>query len=129
MDQKSHDYLSKREKQIMDVVYRLGKATVAEVKEQLEDAPSYTSTRVQMHMLEDKGLLRHEKDGPRYVYFPSVSAEKARKTELNHVVKTFFQGSLKEAMADLIDIHQKEMGEDEWQEIYHMIDDARKQGN
>lgn len=128
MDQNSHGYLSKREKQIMDVVYMLGKATVAEVKEKLEDAPSYTSTRVQMHLLEDKGLLKHEKDGPRYVYFPSVAAEEARKTELNHVVKTFFQGSLREAMADLIDIHQNEMSEGEWQDIYSMIDDARKQG-
>ena len=128
MAKKPHEYLSRREKQIMDIVYKRGKATAAEVYEEMEDAPSYSSTRVMMHLLEDKGLLTHKKQGPRYVYSPSVSAEKARRKELSHVVSTFFGGSLKEAMADLIDLSEKNMSEEEWDAINTLIDEARKQG-
>lgn len=128
MANKPKKYLSRREEQIMDIVYRSGKATAAEVYEEMDDAPSYSSTRVMMHLLEDKGLLRHEKQGPRYVYFPSVSAEKARRKELSHVVNTFFGGSMKEAMADLIDLSERDISEEEWDAINALIDEARKQG-
>lgn len=128
MKDHSHEYLSKREKQIMDIIYRRGSATAAEVYEELEDVPSYSAARVMMHLLEDKGLLRHERQGPRYLYYPTVSAEEARKEELNHLMHTFFGGSLKAAMADLIDISQEDLKEDEWESIYRLIEEARKQG-
>ncbi|HUX08955.1 MAG TPA: BlaI/MecI/CopY family transcriptional regulator [Acidobacteriota bacterium] len=128
MVKKSNEYLSRRERQIMDVVYRRKKATVSDVCDDLDDIPNYTAARVLMHLLEDKGLLRHERQGQRYVYYPTVSPRKARKSELKHVMRTFFDGSPRELMADLIDISQKEMSEDEWSEIYRIIDDARKQG-
>ena len=128
MAKKTHEYLSKREKQIMDIVYKHGKATAAEVYEEMEDVPSYSATRVMMHLLEEKGLLRHERQGPRYVYFPSVPAEDARREELTHLVNTFFGGSLKEAMADLIDLSENDMDSEEWDAIFTLIEEARKQG-
>ncbi len=128
MVKKSNEYLSRRERQIMDVVYRRKKATVADVCDDLDDIPNYTAARVLMHLLEDKGLLRHERQGQRYVYYPTVSPRRARKSELKHVMQTFFDSSPRELMADLINISQKEMSEEEWDEIYRIIDDARKQG-
>lgn len=128
MAKKPHEYLSKREKQIMDIVYKHGEASAAEVYEELDDIPSYSAARVMMHLLEDKGLLSHKRQGPRYVYFPTVAPEKARRAELNHIVTTFFGGSLKEAMADLIDLSQGDLDEAEWKEVFEMIAEARKQG-
>jgi predicted transcriptional regulator len=128
MAKKPHNYLSKREQQIMDFIYLKGKATAADVYEEIKDFPSYSAARVMMHLLEDKKLLRHERQGPRYVYYPTVAAEKARRQELKHVVNTFFGGSLKEAMADLIELTPDDMSEDDWREINRIIDEARKQG-
>lgn len=128
MAKKPHKYLSKREKQIMDIVYKRGEASAAEVYEELDDIPSYSAARVMMHLLEDKGLLSHTRQGPRYVYFPTVAPEDARRQELRHIVTTFFGGSLKEAMADLIDLSQGDLSQDEWKEVFKLIEDARKQG-
>lgn len=125
---KQSEYLSKREKQIMDVIYRRGKATVADVCEDLPDIPNYTAARVLMHLLEDKGLLKHERQGQRYIYHPAVSAERARRSELNHLMHTFFRDSPKEVMADLLELSQRDMDEEDWEEIYGMIEEARKQG-
>jgi predicted transcriptional regulator len=94
--------LSKREREIMDVVYRLKRATVAEVHAELPSAPTYTTVRGLMRILEEKGQLEHEEDGPRFVYFPSTPREDAGKSILSHVVRTFFDGSASEAMAALI---------------------------
>jgi len=128
MTKKQKEYLSKREEQIMDIIYTKGKATAAEVYEAIDDIPSYSATRVMMHLLEGKGMLRHERSGPRYVYYPTADAEEVRKSEMKHLVQTFFGGSLKEAMADLLDISEESMGDEEWSQIYAMIDEARKQG-
>lgn len=94
--------LSKREREIMDVVYRLRRATVAEVHAELPNPPTYTTVRGLLRILEEKGQLEHEEDGPRYVYFPSTPREDAGKSVLSHVVRTFFDGSASEAMAALI---------------------------
>jgi predicted transcriptional regulator len=94
--------LSKREREIMDVVYRLRRATVAEVHAELPSAPTYTTVRGLLRILEEKGQLEHEDDGPRFVYFPSTPREDAGKSILSHVVRTFFDGSASEAMAALI---------------------------
>jgi BlaI family penicillinase repressor len=128
MVKKPNEYLSRRERQIMDVVYRRKNASVADVCEDLDDIPNYTAARVLMHLLEEKGLLRHEREGQRYVYYPTVSPRKARKNELKHVMSTFFDGSPRELMADLLDLSSKEMSKEEWDEIFGMIGEARKQG-
>lgn len=125
---KKTDYLSKREKQIMDIIYAKGQATAAEVYEEIDDIPSYSAARVMMHLLEEKGMLKHKRQGPRYVYSPTTSAEDIRKTELKHLVQTFFGGSLKEAMADLIDVNESDLEEEDWSEIEKLIEQARKQG-
>ncbi|MDB4890403.1 MAG: putative transcriptional regulator [Gemmatimonadetes bacterium] len=94
--------LSKREREIMDVVYRRKRATVAEVHTELPNAPTYTTVRGLLRILEEKGHLEHEEDGPRFVYFPSTPRADAGKSILSHVVRTFFDGSASEAMAALI---------------------------
>lgn len=95
--------LSRRERQILDVIYREGKATAAGIQAALPDAPSYSAVRTFLRILEEKGHVRHETDGPRYVYMPSVSPQKARVSALRHVLKTFFNGSAADAAAALVD--------------------------
>ena len=120
------EYLSRRERQVMDAVYRRGKATVKDICADIEDIPNYTAGRVLMHLLEDKGLLSHERVGQHYVYHPTRPAEKERRGELEHLMHTFFEGSPKEVMADLLEMHRDELGEGEWDEIFGMIEEARK---
>jgi predicted transcriptional regulator len=95
--------LGKRERQIMDALYARGRATVAEVLEALADPPSYSSVRAMLRYLEDKGHVRHDEDGPRYVYMPSRPKAEVRKSALSHVVKTFFDGSVTNVVAALIE--------------------------
>lgn len=94
--------LSRRERQIMDVLYARGSATAAEVREALPDPPSYSAVRALLRILEDKGHARHEQDGARYVYFPMVSHDRARRSALRRLVATFFGGSAAQAAAALI---------------------------
>src|SRR5215213_3608099 len=95
--------LGKRERQIMDVLFSRGRATVAEVLEVLPDPPSYSSVRAMLRYLEDKGHVRHEEDGPRYVYLPTAPKGEVRKSALGHVVRTFFDGSVSSVVAALIE--------------------------
>jgi BlaI family penicillinase repressor len=95
--------LGRRERQIVEIVYRLGRATAAEVLADLPDAPSYSSVRGMLRYLEGKGYLRHERDGLRYVYLPTSSKQDVRASALSHVVKTFFDGSLPTAVATLLE--------------------------
>jgi BlaI family transcriptional regulator, penicillinase repressor len=95
--------LGKRERQIMDAVYRLGRATVAEVRGEIADPPSYSAVRGMMRFLEDKGQLRHVQEGVRYVYLPTVAPARARRSALQKLVHTFFGGSTREAVAALIE--------------------------
>ncbi len=85
--------LSRRERQIMDVIYRRGRATAAEVLDDIPDPPGYSAVRAMLRLLEEKGHVRHEQDGPRYVFLPIVNRDRARKSALKHVVRTFFDGS------------------------------------
>src|SRR5687768_14610892 len=94
--------LSRRERQIMDAIYQVGKATVAEVIERMPDPPSYSAVRAMLGILEEKGVLRHEQDGARYIYLPTVPREKASKSALKNLVTTFFNGSPRDAIAALI---------------------------
>jgi predicted transcriptional regulator len=120
--------LSKRERQIMDVLYRRGSATVAEVRRRLADAPSYSAVRTILRILEDKGHVRHHRDGLRYVYTPTIAAEKARRSALKHIIDTFFAGSPSRLMAALVELSRGEIDETELATLRQMIDDARKKG-
>src|SRR5262245_29289550 len=103
MKAERHGQLGRRERQIMEAVYRLGHATVAEVLDRLDDPPSYSAVRAMLRILEDKGHLRHEQDGPRYVYLPVVPSDKARSSILRDVVHRLFDGSTEQAVAALLD--------------------------
>jgi predicted transcriptional regulator len=99
MAKKATTHLSRRERQIMDVIFRLGSATVREVLENLPDPPGYSAVRATMRLLEERGHLKHRQDGPRYVYIPTQAHEKASRTALRHLLQTFFDGSLEKAVA------------------------------
>ena len=103
MSESLQHQLSRRERQIMDVLFQQSEATVAEVRECLADPPSYSSVRAQLRILEEKGFARHHQDGPRYVYTPTIAKDNARKSALKHLRDTFFNGSSEQVMAALLD--------------------------
>jgi predicted transcriptional regulator len=116
--------LSRRERQIMDVLYARGSASAAEIRDALPDAPSYSAVRALLRILVDKGHARHEPQGPRYVYFPQVSRERARRSALKRLVSTFFDGSAAQAAAALIG--SETLSNDEVSRLTAMLDRARK---
>jgi predicted transcriptional regulator len=118
--------LSRRERQIMDVIYRRGRATAAEVLQDIADPPSYSAVRALLRLLEEKGHVHHEQDGPRYVYLPTVNRERARQSALTHVVRTFFDGSATDAVAALLD--NDAIDHAELDRLSALIDQARKEG-
>lgn len=120
--------LSRREREIMDVIYRLGRATAQEVRDRLSDPPSYSAVRALLRILEDKGHLNHHQDGPRYVYAPTVPREKARATALHQLVRTFFDGSAAAAAAALLDLSSSDLSDDELAQLEALIERARKEG-
>ena len=117
--------LSARERQIMDVLFQRGAATAAEVREGMADAPSYSAVRTQLRILEDKGHVTHEQDGPRYVYRPTLTKERAKRSALNHLVDTFFNGSAGQAMAALLDDSNTELSERDLDRLEDLILQAR----
>lgn len=119
--------LSRRERQIMDVVYRLGQATAAEVLAEMPEPPSYSAVRAMLRLLEEKGHVRHEQDGPRYVYLPTVNRDKARKSAMRHLVRTFFDGSTEDAVAALLQ-NDADIGDEELARLAKLIDGAKKEG-
>lgn len=118
--------LSRRERQIMDVLFRRGSASAAEVREDLPDAPSYSAVRTHLRILEDKGHITHSQDGPRYVYRPAIAKDKAKRSALRHLVDTFFNGSAEQTMAALLDDDASDLSEDELQRLSRLIDEARE---
>lgn len=123
---KTHRHLSRRERQIMDVVYQNGQATAAEVLGALPDPPSYSTVRALLRVLEDKGHVRHRRQGPRYVFRPTVPPETARRSALARVVQTFFDGSTQATVAALID--QSRLSEADLDRLEALIDQARQEG-
>lgn len=121
-----HIDLSRRERQIMDVVYRRGSATAADITADLPDPPTSTAVRTMLRILEDKGHLTHEQDGVRYVYRAVVDREKARESVISHVVRTFFNGSAEQAMATLIDRSGSDLTDAELARLAGLIEKARK---
>ena len=128
MGESTYTQLSRRERQIMDVIYTRGRATVAEVLEQLPDPPTYSAVRALLRILEEKGHLSHEQDGPRYVFVPTVPAEKARESALRHLLRTFFDGSAEGAVAALLDLEASELSTEEFERLAERIERARKEG-
>ena len=122
----THKHLSRRERQIMDIVYQRGQATAAEVLEALPDPPSYSAVRALLRVLEGKGHVRHTRQGPRYVFMPTLAREKARRSALTQVVQTFFEGSAEQAVAALLD--QATLSEADLKRISELIDKARQEG-
>ncbi len=126
MSGKGNISLSRRERQIMDVVYRLERATVQEVLDQLADPPSYSTVRALMRLLEEKGHLSHIADGNRYIYSPTQPKDKASKSALRHLLDTFFDNSVETAVAALLDVKSKDMTDDDLKRLRKLIDDARR---
>lgn len=120
--------LSRRERQIMDALFRLGRATAAEVRAAIEDPPSYSAIRAQLRTLEEKGHLKHESDGPRYVYLPRVRPDQARRSALRHLVDTFFSGSAAQAASALLDTHSTKLSKQELDTLSELIARARQEG-
>lgn len=120
--------LSRRERQIMEVIYSRERATAAEVRENLPDPPSYSAVRAMLRILEDKGHLRHISDGPRYVFSPTIPREKARETALKRIVQTFFGGSPENAVAALLDLDEAQLDPEALDRLAGIINDARKDG-
>ena len=121
-------HLSRRERQIMDVIYARGEATAAEVRQELPDPPSYSAVRALLRILEDKGHLRHTQEGNRYVFSPTVPRERARKSALRHVLQTFFEGSPASAMAALLELEDLDLSAEEYERLAARIEQARKEG-
>jgi predicted transcriptional regulator len=120
--------LSRRERQIMEIVYRLGTATVADVLKELAEDVSYSTVRAQLRILEEKGHLRHEEKDLRYVYMPVVTREKARRSALRSVIDTFFGGSAEEMVATLLDRSSTRLSADELDRLSVLVEKARKEG-
>jgi BlaI family penicillinase repressor len=120
--------LSRRERQIMDVLHARGQATAAEVLAALPSPPGYSAVRALLRILEDKGHVRHRREGARYVYLPRTSPQTARRSALKRVVSTFFQGSVAQAMAALLETADTELSDTEITKLQELIDKARKEG-
>jgi|SRR5215468_2037584 len=125
--QSSPTPLSRRERQIMDIIYRMGRATVGEVMERLTGEPAYSTVRAQLRVLEEKGHLRHEEHGLRYVYLPKVPRHMVRQSALRHVVDTFFEGSAGKAVAALLGKEGFKISADELDRISKLIEEAKKE--
>lgn len=127
-EERPHRDLTRRERQIMDIVYRFGQATAAEVQENLPDPPSYSAVRALLRVLEEKGHLRHEEEGPRYVYLPTLPREEARRSAMKRLVRTFFDDSTEKAVAALLSMSASDLSREELEHLEELIDEARREG-
>ncbi len=128
MSKNPHAHLSRRERQIMDVIYSKGRASAAEVLEAIPKPPSYSAVRAMLRLLEEKGYLRHEQDGPRYVFLPTLSRERARQSAMKQLLQTFFDNSAEQAVAALLDMSGARLSAAELDRLSEMIEKARKEG-
>jgi predicted transcriptional regulator len=121
-------HLSRRERQIMDFLFRVGRATAADVLGGISEPPSYSAVRAMLRTLEDKGHVRHEEEGRAYVYLPTARRENARRTALSHLLRTFFDNSAEQAMAALLDLKGTKMSEAELNRVAELIEQAKQEG-
>ncbi len=120
-------HLSRRERQIMDVIYRRGQATALDVIEEIPDPPSYSAVRALLAVLERKGHVKHSKDGIKYVYAPTRSRQRAAQSALRRVLQTFFEGSVEKAMASLLDNSDTKLSEHDFDRMSKLIEKAKKE--
>ncbi len=120
--------LSRRERQIMEILYQRGKASAAEVREGMPDAPSYSAVRAMLRVLEEKGQIKHQEEGLKYVFTPVVAREKAKRSMVKHVLDTFFNGSPEQVVAALLDVSSTRLTREELDRMAGMIEKARKEG-
>ena len=120
--------LTRRERQIMDVIYRLGRATAQDVLDHIPEPPSYSAVRALLRLLEERGHVRHVTEGQKYVYLPAVGRSDARRSALSHVVRTFFGGSVEQAIATLVDSSRAKLSPEELERLSDLIEKAKKEG-
>src|SRR5436305_5127629 len=120
--------LSRRERQIMDILYQRGKASAADVREAMDDAPGYSAVRAMLRVLEEKGHVRHQAEGLKYVYLPTVAREKAKRSAVKHVLDTFFNGSPEQIVAALLDVSSTRLTREELDRMSQMIENAKGEG-
>jgi BlaI family transcriptional regulator, penicillinase repressor len=120
--------LTRRESQIMEILFRRGQATAAEVLSEMPDAPSYSTARKLLEILEEKGYVRHAQEGPRYVYSPLVAADDARNSALEQMVRTFFQGSIGSAVTALLELQGPQLSDEELDRIAKLAEQAKREG-
>ncbi len=128
MLKKQQDPLSRREREMMNIIFAKGRATATEVMEGMAEPPSYSAVRATLRVLEQKGHLKHQHDGARYVYIPTMNREKVRLSALDNLLSTFFDGSAANVVATLIERQKGKMSDDELVELSRLIDQARREG-
>ena len=126
---RDHAALTRRERQIMDILYKRGRATASEVLDDLPGSPHYSTVRTQLRVLEEKGHVTHEEDGVRYVYMPATPRRAARKSALRHLVDTFFDGSAEQVVAAVLGGEGARLSEEELDRIAELIEKAKKEGS
>ena len=125
---KKPDPLTRREREIMDILHRRGRATAHEVMADLAEPPSYSAVRTFLRLLEERGHVRHEQDGPRYVYTPTVARREAQRSAIAHLVDTFFDGSVEDAVATLVESSKPKLSAQELDRIAALVAKAKKEG-
>jgi BlaI family penicillinase repressor len=120
--------LSRREREIMEILYQRGKASASDVREAMNDAPGYSAVRAMLRVLEEKGHLKHESEGLKYVYAPVVNRDRAKRSAVKHLVDTFFRDSPEQVVASLLDVSSRRLTHEELDRMAEMIDKARKEG-
>ena len=128
MARDGHRNLSRRERQIMDILYQRGRASAQEILDALPDPPTYSAVRAKLRVLEEKGHVRHQEESLRYVYLPVVARDAARKSALRHMVSTFFAGSVQDTVAALLDLSAANLKSADLDRITELIEQARKEG-
>ena len=128
MKRSPHQTLSRRERQIMDVLYRQGRATASEIHQALPDRPGYSAVRAKLRVLEEKGHIRHEEQALRYVYLPIVSRDKAKQSALGHLLETFFDNSAEQAITALLNLKQAALSRENLDRLCVLIEKAKKEG-
>ena len=120
--------LSRRERQIMEILYQRGRASATEVREAMEGAPGYSAVRAMLRVLEEKGHVKHQEEGLKYVYIPTLAREKAKRSAVKHLLDTFFGGSPEQAVAALLDVSATRLTGEELDRMSQMIEQARREG-
>jgi BlaI family transcriptional regulator, penicillinase repressor len=127
MRKDGHRNLSRRERQIMDILYQRGRATASEILEAMADPPTYSAVRAKLRVLEDKGHVRHEEEALRYVYLPTVARDSARRSAMRHLLSTFFDDSVEQAVAALLDVSSANLAPADLDRISRLIEEARQE--